>query len=80
MHVSATSQAPKEGRHTMLLALKVWAGQKALVPVQVSATSQVPDVALQDLTPFPPETEPRPLGSGASLTLAHVRGSVVPLR
>jgi len=42
VQVSATSQAPKEGRHTVVLVLKVLAGQKGLVPVQVSATSQAP--------------------------------------
>src|SRR5207244_10867262 len=41
-HVSATSQVPATGRHTVVAGSFVSAGHVGLVPVQVSATSQVP--------------------------------------
>ena len=41
-HVSATSQAPADGRQTVPADLNWSAGQSALLPAQVSATSQSP--------------------------------------
>src|SRR5205809_6955752 len=46
-HVSATSQAPADGRQTVPADLNWSAGQSALLPAQVSATSQAPADARQ---------------------------------
>ena len=47
MHDSATSHTPAAGRQTVVLGLKVLAGQLVLVPLQVSATSQAPTAERQ---------------------------------
>src|SRR5207249_1554335 len=46
-HVSATSQAPADGRQTVPADLNWSAGQSALLPAQVSDTSQAPADARQ---------------------------------
>src|SRR5438094_18457 len=54
-HVSATSQAPADGRQTVPADLNWSAGQSALLPAQVSATSQAPADARQTV---PAESSP----------------------
>src|SRR6266516_2916396 len=51
--VSATSQAPAEGRQTVPAGLLASAGQAGLVPSQVSAGSQTPAEARQTVPAFP---------------------------
>jgi hypothetical protein len=46
-HASATSHAPTDGRHTVLVPSRTSAGQLVVEPVQFSATSHAPPLGRQ---------------------------------